>query len=74
MHFNKENNSVQSLFFDDRLENLFYPHSIGWITVWIINSSNLHSLDIHNIPYVDYYFFTIESAIQYFIHHPILKK
>ena len=52
---------VSRVFFDDLVENLAYPHRIGWITVLIGKPETYHHPD------ATYCFPTIYKALQFFI-------
>jgi len=63
-HFEKLNQkNYQNIFFDDKIENLIVPNSLGWITVLI--NPDIYIKKIIT-PYIDYVFYDIYQALQYF--------
>lgn len=62
------NQSLQIIFFDDKIENLIEPRLLNWVTVWICgNQTPNHGV----VPsFIMYVFPTVHEALQFFHQRP----
>ena len=59
------NQSIQIIFFDDKIENLVEPRLLNWVTVWICGNQSLGNQPVPS--FVSYVFRTVHDALGFFI-------
>lgn len=58
------NQSIQIIFFDDKIENLVEPRLLNWVTVWICGDQSLGGQPVPS--FVSYVFRTVHDALHFF--------